>query len=47
MSHHKGKKLDNNDYECVFVLLSDLESLKLPYDLTIERDFYIDNKTVG
>ena len=47
MVHHKRKKLDNNDYKCVSVLLRDLENLKLPYDLAIERDFYMDNKIVG
>lgn len=54
----EGQKLENNDYElfgyCELgydyewgsVLLSELENLKLPYGLTIERDLYIGNKTI-
>lgn len=54
----EGKKFENNDYElfgyCELgndyewgsVLLSELESLELPYGLKIERDLYIGNKTV-
>lgn len=35
------------EWEWGYVMLSELQNLKLPFGLTIERDLYCDGKTVG